>query len=133
MIKVILHKIFTILLALFVLLSTVSFTVKKHYCGNVLVDASIFAEAETCEMETLEELQSRACCKDEVQLVKGQDELKMSLFDHVEFEQQKVLVSFVFSYINLFKILEKEVVPHKNYAPPNLVNDIQVLNNTFLI
>ncbi len=133
MIKVILHKIFTILLALFVLLSTVSFTVKKHYCGNVLVDASIFAEAETCEMETFEELQSRGCCKDEVQLVKGQDELKMSLFDHVEFEQQKVLVSFVFSYINLFKILEKEVVPHKNYAPPNLVNDIQVLNNTFLI
>lgn len=133
MIKVVLHKIFIILLSLFVLLSTVSFTVKKHYCANVLVDASIFSEAETCDMEIIEEPQPRGCCKDEVQLVKGQDELKMSLFDHVEFKQQKVLVSFVFSYINLFKILEKEVVPHENYAPPNLVNDIQVLNNTFLI
>nr|WP_244462146.1 hypothetical protein [Wocania ichthyoenteri] len=121
------------MLAFLVLFSTVSFTIEKHFCGDVLVDVSMFTEAEKCEMEALEIQQKKTCCKDELQVVQGQDELKFSSFDDLEFEQQQFLASFAYSYTNLFKTLEKEIIPHKDYSPPNLVTDIQVLNDTFLI
>ncbi len=133
MIKLFLHKTFSVLLTLLVLFSTVSFTIEKHYCGDVLVDVSVFVEAEKCEMEALEILQKKTCCKDEINVIQGQDELKFSSFDDLEFEQQQFLASFIYSYVNLFEGLSQQIVPHKNYSPPNLVRDIQVLNDTFLI
>nr|WP_284041188.1 hypothetical protein [Jejuia spongiicola] len=121
------------MLTLLVLFSTVSFTIEKHYCGDVLVDVSVFVEAEKCEMEALEILQKKTCCKDEINVIQGQDELKFSSFDDLEFEQQLFLASFIYSYVNFFEGLSQQIVPHKNYSPPNLVRDIQVLNDTFLI
>ncbi len=132
-IKLFLHKTFSILLTFLVLFSTVSFTIEKHFCGDVLVDVSVFVEAEKCEMEALEVLQKKTCCKDEIDVIQGQDELKFSSFDDLEFEQQQFLASFVYFYANLFEGLSQQIVPHKNYSPPNLVRDIQVLNDTFLI
>ncbi|WP_430886768.1 HYC_CC_PP family protein [Jejuia spongiicola] len=133
MIKLFFHKTFSVLLTLLVLFSTVSFTIEKHYCGDVLVDVSVFVEAEKCEMEALEILQKKTCCKDEINVIQGQDELKFSSFDDLEFEQQLFLASFIYSYVNFFEGLSQQIVPHKNYSPPNLVRDIQVLNDTFLI
>ncbi len=132
-IKQILHKSFSMLLAFLVLFSTVSFTIEKHFCGDVLVDVAIFVEAEKCEMEAFEIQQKMTCCKDEIKVIKGQDQLNVSSFDDLEFEHQQFLASFVYSFTNLFKTLKKEIVPHKDYAPPILVSDIQVLNDTFLI
>ena len=42
-------------------------------------------------------------------------------------------VKGVYSYINLFEGLEKNIVPFKNYSPPLIVTDIQVLDQVFLI
>lgn len=121
------------LLALLVLFSTVSFTIEKHYCGDVLVDVSVFVEAEKCAMEALEILQKKTCCKDEVNVVKGQDELKVSSFDDLNFEQQQFITAFANTYINGFESIPKQTIPHKNYSPPNLVADIQVLDQVFII
>ena len=133
MIKSWLHKSFSILLALVVLFSTVSFTVEKHFCGEILVDVSIFSEVERCAMETMELTQKKSCCKDEVDVIEGQDELKTTSFEDLEFEQQQFLIAFAQSYLNLFESLPKEVISHKDYSPPNLVYDIQVLDQVFLI
>lgn len=133
MLKTALHKLFSSLLALMVLFSTVSFTIEKHYCGDVLVDASMFTEAEKCGMEALEILQKKSCCKDEVDVVEGQDELKLSSFEDLDLEQQQFLVAYTYAYINGFVGLPKETIPHKDYSPPNLVFDIQVLDQVFLI
>lgn len=132
-IKTILHKIFSVNLALIVLFSTVSFTIEKHYCGDVLVDVSMFVEADKCAMEALEMLQKKTCCKDEVDVVKGQDELKVSSFEDLDFEQQQFVTAFVYAYINGFESLPKQTIPHKDYSPPNLVADIQVLDQVFII
>ena len=69
------------LLALMVLFSTVSFTVEKHFCGDVLVDVSVFTDVEKCAMEAMEMKQKKSCCKDEVDVLKGQDELKFNSFE----------------------------------------------------
>lgn len=128
-----LHKIFSISLSLLVLFSTVSFTVEKHYCGDTLVDVSIFTEAEKCGMEAQDMLQKKSCCKDEVDVVQGQDELKAPSFEDLNIEQQQLLVAFTQSYSSLFEIFPKEVIPPTDYSPPNLVYDIQVLDQVFLI
>jgi len=131
--KTVLHKTFSISLAFIVLFSTVSFTIEKHYCGDVLVDVSFFVEAKKCDMENMELLLKKTCCKDEVDIVEGQDELTVVSFEDLDFEQQQLITAFFCSYVNVFESLPKQTIPHKDYSPPNLVADIQVLDQIFII
>ncbi|WP_353778072.1 hypothetical protein [Winogradskyella sp. 3972H.M.0a.05] len=137
MFKTIAHKIVSVTMALTVLFSTLSFTVEKHFCGEFLIDSAIFSEVEKCAQETFEleqeAITKKPCCKDVVDIIEGQDELKNQSFDDLEFQQQLFLQAFAYSYINLFEGLPQHVVPHKNYRPPNLVYDIQVLDEVYLI
>ena len=120
------------MLAVLVLLSTVSFTIEKHFCGDVLVDVSVFVEAEKCAMEAEEMALKKTCCKDEIDVFEGQNELIVS-HDDLDFEQLQFVTSFIYTYHNLFESLPKQIIPHKDYSPPNLVLDLQLLNDTFLI
>ena len=137
MIKQSFYKGFSVLLALLVLFSTVYFTIEKHYCGDKLVDVSIFTEAQKCGMESSKMSNHKtiikACCKDEVQVVQGQDELKLNNFENFSEHQQLFLENFVYVYINLFEEPLNQFIPHKNYSPPNLVFDIHVLGQVFII
>lgn len=138
MIQQLLHKFLSTTLAIVVLFSTVSFTIEKHYCGNTLVDTAIFSQVKKCGMEMQKEtstdtLKKKSCCKDEIEVVKGQNELKFSSFDDLAFHQQLFIASFVYYYTNLFDGLPQLIIPHKNYSPPNLVVDIQVLDQVFII
>ena len=45
------HKITSMLMAFVVLFSTMSFTIDMHYCGDTLVDTSVFGKAHSCGME----------------------------------------------------------------------------------
>jgi hypothetical protein len=137
MIKHILHKSFSAVLAVLVLLSTISFTIEKHFCGDTLVDVSIFTEAKKCALEAyeiaLEKITKKPCCKDQIDIIEGQDELKFSSFEDLDFEQQQFITTITYSYINLFEGLLQQIIPHKYYSPPNLVTDIQVLDQVFII
>ena len=137
MIKQFIHKISSFLLALLVLFSTVSFTIEKHFCGDILIDVAVFKEAQKCAMEAFEIEQAlitkKNCCKDELEIVKGQDELKSSNFEDLQIDQQLFLGSFVYSYVSLFEGLSQHIIPHQNYSPPNLVEDIHILDQVFLI
>ncbi len=136
-----LRKILSISMALIVLFSTMSFTVDMHYCGDHLVDFSLSEKIDTCMMKA-EMSQSSSecvvmamnmdCCTDIEVIIEGQDDVKVS-FDHFTFEQQLFISSFVYSYINLFEGLDEKVVPFKDYAPPPLIRDIHILDQTFLI
>lgn len=134
MIKQVLHKSFSALLGLLVLFSTVSFTVEKHFCGDTLIDVAVFSEAHNCAMGMNDiVVEKKHCCKDVVEVVEGQDQLKISSFEDLDFEQLQFVASFVYTYHNLFESLPNQIIPHKDYSPPNLVFDLQVLNDTFLI
>ncbi|MGC6431715.1 MAG: HYC_CC_PP family protein [Jejuia sp.] len=133
MLKMALHKSFSMLLALLVLFSTVSFTVEKHYCGDTLVDVAIFSEVKACGGMEKAKAMKKSCCDDEVDVVEGQDELKLSSFEDLDLKQQQFLAFLTVAYLNTFESLPKEIIPHKDYSPPNLVYDIQVLDEVFLI
>ncbi len=133
------HKILSVALASLVFVTTMSFTVDMHYCGDSLVDFALFHNAQTCGMENQSSQKSceagfseKSCCSDKQLVVEGQDDLKMS-FNTLNFEQQVFVVSFVHSYINLFETLDSHIVPFRDYAVPFLIRDIQKLHETYLI
>ena len=137
--KKVFHKISSVCLALIVLLSTVSFTIDSHYCGDTLVDSSLFGHVETCGMEVQQQspssecdISKKDCCSDEQVIVEGQDTLKTS-FDKLDKDQQLFVAAFIHTYINLFFESQEDLNSYRDYTPPPLVRDIQVLDQTFLI
>lgn len=126
-------------MALLVLLSTVSFTVDSHYCGDTLVDSSLFGHVKTCGMEVQQQSNSsecdiskKDCCSDEQVIVEGQDTLKTS-FEKLDKDQQLFVAAFIHTYINLIFESQEDLNSFRDYTPPPLVRDIQVLDQTFLI
>ena len=123
----------SISLAFLVLFSTMSFTINEHYCGGSLVETSWFVEAEGCgmEMETSTSFSADSCCNDIVTIVDGQDEVKQN--SQLTIDQQVFITAFIHTYSELFEVPVTEAISYKDYVPPLLVRDIQLLDETFLI
>ncbi len=138
MIKGVLKNITAICLAFFVMASTMSFTINEHFCGDSLVDTSLFIKADTCMMEDMAMSNSNDtgikdnCCNDVITVIDGQDEVHQNS-KQIAFQQQLFVATFLYSYSTLFSNTESSVVLYKEYIPPILVKDIQVLDEAFLI
>ena len=135
--KEVFHKTISLAMAVLLLLSTTSWKVEKHYCMGHLMDVAFFSDVDTCGMDMSDHAdtkmqQDNSCCNDEVIVIDGQDDLKLS-FNDLGMDQQSFLVAFTYSYIDLFETLAEQAVPHKQYPPPILVKDIQLLDEVFLI
>jgi len=136
--KQFIHKIASVLMAFGVLFSTMSFTIDMHYCGDTLVDTAVFSKAKTCGMESMETSScetpqlKKKCCSEEQISFEGEDELQLT-FEDINFNQQVFVSSFVYTYINLFKGLEENIIPLQDYSPPLVVKDILLLDEQFLI
>ncbi|BAO56089.1 HYC_CC_PP family protein [Nonlabens marinus] len=134
------HKSMAVLMAAVVLMTTMSFTVDIHYCGDSLVDFSFVQQVKTCGMETAQpaktcenpKMSEKSCCTDQQIVKEGKDDLKIS-FDTLSFEQHTFIAAFTYSYINLFEGTESEEVPFEDYPRPFVKRDVQVLHQTFLI
>lgn len=134
MIKQLVHKVFTVGLALIVLFSTISFTIEKHFCGDTLVDVALFSQGQDCAGNVNNStVKKKTCCKDEITVIEGQNELIIKAFNDLELEQQYFVYSIAYAHLNLFEGLSQQVVPNKDYSPPNLILDIQLLDQVFLI
>jgi hypothetical protein len=119
------------------LFSTLSLTIEKHFCGDVLIDVAIFTETEKCTDDIVDlddnENVKKACCKDEIDVLEGLSQLTTNTFEDLDDVHIQVLLAYNFSYINLFEGLPNLVIPHKDYLPPILIKDIQILDETYLI
>jgi hypothetical protein len=130
-----LYKIASTLMALIVLISTFSFTVEKHYCGDFLVGVSYVGSASFCDVkiDSSSDLKVNNCCKNEIEHVEGQNELHNNSIEKLIFEQQKGLVGFAFYFQNLFENTQFVEEYFKDFPPPNLYRNYQVLHQSFLI
>ena len=131
------YKVFSVLLALLVLASTLSLAIEKHFCGDVLVDVAVFSEVKKCcpgdSENASPEITKDSCCKNEIEILEGQDELTLKTYEDLDDVQQQFLLAYAYSYVCLYESLPKRIVPHKDYSPPLLIRDIQVLDETYLI
>jgi hypothetical protein len=117
-------------------MSTLSFSIEKHYCGEHLVDVSLFMEADKCGMESTDDdsaLMDESCCKDVIDLVEGQDELSMENSELLNASQKVFLLSFTYVFGGLHIAPAEDDPPFEHYSPPEVIQDIQVLNEVFLI
>lgn len=134
------HKIISVLMAFVVMFTTMSFTVDMHYCGESLVDFSLFTKAENCRMEKHQPVENcedpsmmeKSCCSDQQIVKESSDDLKTA-FHQLNLEQHNFVAIFFYSYINLFEGLDQNIVPFKHYSPPFIERDIQKLHENYLI
>ena len=131
------HKTISIALSFLVLFSTLSLTIEKHFCGDVLIDVAIFSESEKCGMEMSKitdiETVKKDCCKDEVDVIEGLSEVTVNSYEDLDTTLKHVLFAYSYSYVNLFEGLPNITIPHNGYFPPMLIKDIQRLDETYLI
>ncbi|WP_046758206.1 HYC_CC_PP family protein [Kordia sp.] len=134
----VLNKIFVIIMAFVVFVSTMSFTINLHYCGDTLVETSIFNKDKGCGMEMEKpstegcSITKKKCCDDKQLAIEGQDELQLQ-FDKITFEQQVFIASFVHTYIYLFEGLDNNVSSYEEYKPPLVIRRIYKIDETYLI
>ncbi len=133
----------SVAMALLVLISTLSLSIEKHYCGDHLVDVAFFTDVQKCGTEVSDMgleasdadtvLTKNSCCKDVVDLLEGQDELSLEKTKDLNTNQKVFIMSFasVFSGLNLLEPKNSKQFEH--YSPPKVVEDIQILNEVFLI
>jgi len=133
------HNTLSVLMAFVVLLSTMSFTIYRHYCGDILVDTAIFELAKTCGMDTQQStpildysMKKSDCCSSEHIAFEGQNELNLS-FDMISLDQQLFAASFVYSYIYLFEGIEAKNTSFDDYPPPIIVRQIYKFDEVYLI
>jgi len=132
-VRSLISKIGSIVIALLVLVSTMSFTIDAHYCGNILVDKAILSKAQTCEMhQHMPSEKESSCCDNEVETIEGQDILQ---FSKVEFDLDIPIEFTVFSLIYFcdLDVYEKQIDEFQFYNPPQYSLDLQLLNQVFLI
>ncbi len=142
--KQILHKIASIFLAVIVLFSTFSFTVDSHYCGNTLVDSSIFSKAESCGMDDSHQddcdskSENEICndddlmhCKDVQKSFEG-NSIEQEAISKVELPQLYFVTAFVVSYFNLVTSATSKQ-SFFQYKPPLVKKDITILFENFRI
>lgn len=117
-----------------------SFTVNKHYCGETLVEVSYIGEAKGCcatkTMKNMdhehEKKEKKGCCSNELELIESSTFDKEKLTS-LSVEEIQFVTFYLYSYINLFQEVDLEKKFYKDFSPPDLVKNIQILHETFLI
>lgn len=136
--KSIFQKVFSITMALFLLASTVSWTIGMHFCGKSLVDIAFFEHAKKYGMDQRSSANSenaewsiRSCCAYELAVIVGQDDLTTF---HVE---SSIVLQYLFiasnTYYTLFESSDMMLASYVKYLPPLLVRNVQILDQVFLI
>ncbi len=133
------HRVLAVFMAMVVLMSTTSFAVNVHYCGNKLVDWGVFTHAKSCAMKAMESstsagcaISKKSCCSDDQITVEGQDELKTTK-QELNLDEQLLIVAFAHSYLSVFGEEPVRVINMDGYPPPLPVQDFQILYQQFLI
>ena len=124
------------ILSITFLLSTVSFSVNAHYCGNILVDQSIVVPAKKCAMHSTDTDHKEVkddCCNEKHHLVEGQDELQNTFSDDIQLSILALSLPadnfpFELQYDRL-----KTKIHFKDRAPPGKKYSLQILYQSFLI
>jgi len=132
-------KIFSAILSLVVLVTSLGFTVSSHTCGGRKVKTviSIGNADVSCGMEkkkskcATEPQMKKNCCHDDFQLIQNNEDYTQQLTDF-DFSTD-FLVVFITSSIELFETETIEVDYFIDHSPPPLIKDIPVFIQSFLI
>jgi hypothetical protein len=135
--KTVSHKVFSIALALLVLLSTFSFKMETHFCGSKMVDVAVFSKVKSCcqvAVKTSTDLQftKKSCCSNKVISVDGLKQFKVVSFsEELPIEKDFKLPSKLYFELAFFISSIQDF--YHNYTPPFKELDFQIQHQVFLI
>ena len=121
-----------------VLLSTMSFTMNMHYCGDSLVETVFFKDAKGCGMKMDMPMDKDCsvskenCCSDKQITADGIDDIKQSL-EHLTLKQQQFVVLLTYTYHSLFKESTQSNDTFISYKPPLVCKQIYKVDESYLI
>lgn len=131
------RKITAVLMIAILLLSTTSFAVYKHFCGDNLVAISTEKVDSCCDSEiSLKSnklnFSEKDCCKNEtsykdIQIFDTTNSVKITK------SQSLFLTSLYYNFIEKSTYVNTTKNYYKDFSPPKLVSNKQVLFQTFLI
>lgn len=134
------NKTIAVSLVLAVMFASSSFTVNMHFCCNKLVDMAVLNKAQVCDNAMKAQtnpskkcsFEKKGCCDNKSIVKEGSDNFQKTSF---EMENQKLvfLNTFFYTYVNLFEGLEQNIIPFRDYDPPLIPKDLQVLHEVYLI
>ena len=129
-------KIVSTIMALAVVLASLSFSIEQHFCGANLVDVSVVSKVESCCCPALKDdslqLKKKSCCSNISIVFEGFDNYQNAI--STEFITVPVFVETPAVQIPVAYVFETtRKVPYANYNPPPLITDIQVRDQVFLI
>jgi len=129
-------QIFSLTLAILILLSSFSLRLEAHYCGQQIVDISIFGKAAACEMQKeniCEESEDIPCCEDRTLMIQGQEFQFSKDFERTEIKKQEVeFLELIRPRILLLEVENStETIIH--YSPPLIKSELRLLFQSFLI
>lgn len=127
-----LSKISALSLAFLVLLSTLSFTVDQHYCGDFLVDISFFGDADGCGME-ISKAAKKNCCSDEKLSFDGQDELQFQFVSIKSFSTPDFTITHHFDWMPSKTLYSEGSIYYKEFPPPDIPKNFQAEYQVFII
>lgn len=124
-------RVFTISIALLLLVATTGVTLNKHYCMGRLKSVAIFASANPCSENGVPT--PMPCCEDTSEQLKVDDLTKASFdFKGTTDLYQIAVITYVLLEQN-YLTLEEDKPAYYNYSPPLPDQDIRVLNQVFRI
>ena len=141
-------------MAFMLLLSSTGFSIDLHYCQGNIKSFSIFGTAKSCHAKTEKNhcQQSKISCHFVKSTIEASDASEKnccsneSIVVTPDMDTQKVVseqltetnISFISAFVAVFYAgqtldLAKLIIPHQNYIPPLLNQDIPVLIQSFLL
>ena len=130
------YKILAVIMAFVVFVSTLSFTINAHFCGENLVNTSFISKTKPCCLIAKSDSDSQQitskCCSDKQLVVEGQNELKLDFFN-LDLDQQQFVTAFLYSYSILFESVSEQKTTYKVDNLPFFKQDFQALYQSYLI
>ena len=135
--KTVVHKVFSMALALLVLLSTFSFKMETHFCGSNSVDIAVFSKVKSCcdlskNSATQLQFAKKSCCNNKVISVDGLKQFKVVPLS-VELPLEKVFIALpIVNDESVIYSSSAEGHVH-NYVSPEREFNFQIQHQVFLI
>lgn len=129
-------------MSLFILVSSINWSVNFHYCGDTWVNFSFIGEAESCGMEELDEVctysrpgtpvMNKNCCSNIDLIFEGEETARrfiseIDAFRFVYLTYSTFNLELKSSYLDLFSN------PHFESSPPWLHEEIITIFQVYLI
>ena len=136
--EIIIKKIIASILTFIVMFSSMSFAIDEHFCGSSLVDVSYFGDADNCGMDQIDmssntsTFKKNNCCKDQISLLQSSIFNKEKLINLQNTDIETSLLKTC-CYPVFYKNRSFKLKYYKDFSPPDIAKDIQVLHQTFLI